>query len=179
MGRHLALLRGINVGGKHLLPMKDLAAIFEAAGTTEVRTLIQSGNVVFSADGKLAARIPGLVEAAITKRFGFDAPVVVRSAAQVAAAMDASPFRNRGIAEDVVHLMFLKDKPAANRVKALGVSPFLPDDFFLDGDVVHLHLPNGVARTKLTNAWFDGRLGTVGTLRNWRTMVKLRAMLEG
>jgi uncharacterized protein (DUF1697 family) len=105
--------------------------------------------------------------------------VVSRSAESVAKAMDASPYRAEGLSEDVLHLMFLKDQPSPDRVKALGTSPFLPDDFVLDGDVLHLHLPNGVARTKLTNAWFDGRLGTVGTLRNWRTMVKLRAMLEG
>lgn len=179
MTSHLALLRGINVGGKHLLPMKDLAAIFEAAGATEVRTLIQSGNVVYGAEAKVAAKLPGLVEAAIQKQLGFGAPVVTRSATQVAAALDASPFIARGIPEDFVHLMFLKDRPTAAQAKALGNSPFLPDDFVLHGDVVHLHLPYGVARTKLTNAWFDGRLGTIGTLRNWRTMQKLRAMLEG
>ncbi len=178
MDRHLALLRGINVGGKHLLPMKDLAALFEAAGAEEVRTLIQSGNVVYRADAKAAAKVPGLVEAAIKGRFGFEAPVVARSAAQVAAALDTSPFFTQGIPEDFIHLMFLKDRPSAAQAKALGTSPFLPDAFVLDGDVIHLHLPNGVARTKLTNAWFGGRLGTVGTLRNWRTMQKLRAMLE-
>ncbi|MFN8012752.1 MAG: DUF1697 domain-containing protein [Holophagaceae bacterium] len=177
--RHLALLRGINVGGKHLLPMKDLAAMFEAAGASEVRTLIQSGNVVYKADAELAQKIPSVVEAGIRKHFGFDAPVVARSGEAVAAAMDASPFRARGVPEDVLHLMFLKDAPTEDRVKALGTSPFLPDDFALDGDVVHLHLPNGVGRTKLTSAWFDGRLKTVGTLRNWATMTKLRGMLEG
>ncbi len=178
MGRHLALLRGINVGGKHLLPMKDLAALFEAAGAEEVRTLIQSGNVVYRSGAKAAARIPGLVEAAIQKQFGFEAPVVSRSAAAVAKAMETSPYLAQGLSEDVLHLMFLKEAPSPAQAKALGNSPFLPDDFVLAGDVIHLHLPNGVARTKLTNAWFDGRLGTVGTLRNWRTMQKLRAMLE-
>ncbi len=175
---HLALLRGINVGGKHKLPMKDLAAIFEAAGAKDVRTLIQSGNVVFAADAKLAKRIPGLVEAGIQARFGFPAPVVLCSAAEVAAAMDRSPFRAKGLSEDVVHLMFLKDAPDPAKAEALGPSPFPPDDFVLEGRTVHLHLPNGVADTKLTNAWFDGRLKTVCTGRNWRTMTKLRAMLE-
>jgi uncharacterized protein (DUF1697 family) len=176
---HLALLRGINVGGRHKLPMKELAAIFEAAGCRDVRTLIQSGNVVFAADAKLVKRIAGLVEAEIQARFGFPAPVVVRSAAEVGAAMEASPFLARGLSEDVVHLMFLKDAPDPARAAALGASPFPPDEFALLGREIHLHLPSGVADTKLTNAWFDARLGTTCTLRNWRTMTKLRAMLEG
>jgi len=178
-GLHLALLRGINVGGKHSLPMKDLLAIFEAAGASEVRTLIQSGNVVYAADAKLAKRIPALVEAAIAKGFGFEAPVVTRTAAEVHAALAASPFLARGIPEDLVHLMFLKDAPDPARAKALGASPYRPDEFVLLGREVHLHLPNGTERTKLTNAWFDGRLGTLGTLRNWRTMLKLRELLGG
>lgn len=73
---HVALLRGINVGGKHKLPMKELVFLFEAAGCTEVRTYIQSGNVVFKASGTLAKKVPGLVSAGIRERFGFDAPVV-------------------------------------------------------------------------------------------------------
>jgi len=177
--RHLALLRGINVGGKHSLPMKELAAIFEEAGCAEVRTLIQSGNVVFAADAKLAKRLPGLVEAAIQARFGFPAPVVLCSAAELAEAMEASPFLAKGVPEDEVHLMVLKDLPAPAKAQALGASPFPPDGFVLEGRVIHLHLPHGTAKTRLTNAWFDARLGTVSTLRNWRTMTKLRAMLEG
>lgn len=177
--RYLALLRGINVGGKHKLPMKELAAIFEAAGAKDVRTLIQSGNVVFAADAKLAKRIPGLVEVEIQERFGFPAPVVLCSAAEVAAAMDHSPFLAKGVSEDVLHLMFLKDRPDATRSTALGTSPFPPDEFVLLDREIHLHLPNGVADTKLTNAWFDGRLKTVCTGRNWRTLTKLRALLEG
>jgi uncharacterized protein (DUF1697 family) len=167
------------VGGKHKLPMKELAAIFEAAGAKDVRTLIQSGNVVFGADAKLAKRIAGTVEAEILDRFGFPAPVVLCSAAEVAAAMDGSPFLAKGLSEDVLHLMFLKEVPDPAKAKALGASPFLPDDFVLAGRVIHLHLPHGVADTKLTNAWFDGRLKTVCTGRNWRTMTKLRALLEG
>jgi uncharacterized protein (DUF1697 family) len=179
VSRHLALLRGINVGGKHLLSMTDLAVLFEAAGCRDVRTFIQSGNVVFEADAKLAKRIPGQVEAGIQERFGFPAPVVLCSAGEVAAAMDGSPFLAQGISEDVLHLMLLKDAPQPAAAKALGGSPFLPDDFVLAGRAIHLHLPGGTARTKLTNAWFDARLGTVSTLRNWRTMTKLRALLEG
>jgi uncharacterized protein (DUF1697 family) len=93
--------------------------------------------------------------------------------------MDGSPFLAQGISEDVLHLMLLKDAPQPAAAKALGGSPFLPDDFVLAGRAIHLHLPGGTARTKLTNAWFDARLGTVSTLRNWRTMTKLRALLEG
>src|SRR6266478_787219 len=80
---HIALLRGINVGGNNKLPMKDLAAMFKAAGCTDVATYIQSGNVVFRADAALAKRIGDWISAAILKKFKINVPIVVRSAAQL------------------------------------------------------------------------------------------------
>ena len=78
---YVALLRGVNVGGKRSLPMKDLAAIFAACGCRRVRTYIQSGNVVFEADAAHAADVPALVGAAVRDRFGFEPPILLRSAA--------------------------------------------------------------------------------------------------
>ena len=77
---YVALLRGINVGGKNKLPMKELAALFEEAGCSDVRTYIQSGNVIFRASAKLATGLEAVLEKQIQKRFGFAVPVIVRSA---------------------------------------------------------------------------------------------------
>lgn len=170
----LALLRGINVGGNNLLPMKALTEIFAAAGCTAVQTYIQSGNVIFRSPA-IEAVAPA-VRAAIAARFGFNAPVIVRSAAQLARAIAASPFTAPGTDPASLHVMFLEDSPSPALIAALDPDRSPPDTFAVIGREVHLKLPNGTARTKLTNAYFDSRLKTVSTQRNWRTVLKLAEM---
>ncbi len=173
---HVALLRGINLG-KRRLPMKDLTRIFEVAGCAEVRTYIQSGNVVYRAGAALARRIPGLVEAAIAERFGFDAPVVIRTAAEMAAILRANPYPDQAEANPKsVHVGFLRDEPPVRAVAALDPDRSPPDTFVVDGCEIYFHFPNGMAKSKLTNPWFDSRLGTVSTMRNWRTVTTLEEM---
>jgi uncharacterized protein (DUF1697 family) len=164
----VAFLRGINVGGKHSLPMKDLASMLEGLGCAQVRTYIQSGNAVFEAPATLAARLPQALHAAILKKAGFEAPVVLRSSAQLAAALKANPFLAKGADPEHLHLGFLADKPSAAAIKALDHGRSPGDSFSVLGQELYLHLPNGVARTKLTNAYFDAVLKTVVTQRNWR-----------
>src|ERR1051326_504418 len=93
--RHVALLRGINVGGKNKLPMAELAELFTTAGCTDVRTYIQSGNVVFHAGAELAPRVPALISARIAEEFGLAVPLVLRSGAELAEVVAANPFLKR------------------------------------------------------------------------------------
>jgi uncharacterized protein (DUF1697 family) len=175
-GAHVALLRGINVGGKNMLPMTELARLFEAAGATSVETYIQSGNVVFR-----ASKVEGLVakvEAQIAKRFGFEVPVVLRSAAELAAVVDRNPFLRAGVDADLLHVAFLAGAPDAKLAAALDPNRSPGDAFDVRGREIFLHLPGGVARSKLTNAWFDSKLGTTTTIRNWRTVLKLLEMAQ-
>jgi uncharacterized protein (DUF1697 family) len=176
--RHIALLRGINVGGKNKLPMKDLVAMFTAAGCADVQSYIQSGNVVFGAKPALAARVPALVGAAIEARFHFRPPLVLRTAAELMQAARANPYLRAGVDEAWLHLAFLADRPTAAHVAGLDPGRSPPDAFTVRGRDVYLHLPNGVAKSKLTNAWFDSRLQTVSTIRNWRTVLELVAMVR-
>lgn len=166
---HVALLRGVNVGGKNKLPMKALAAIFEDLGCEAVRTYIQSGNVVFDAPSVegLAERVAARVEA----DHGLRVPVVLRSAAELVRVRDENPFADADPA--ALHVMFLRERPAAAKVRALDPDRSPGDAFVVRGADVYLRCPSGVARTKLTNAWFDAQLGTVSTARNWRTLGKL------
>jgi uncharacterized protein (DUF1697 family) len=170
-------MRGINVGGKNKLPMKDLAAMFVASGCTDVRTLIQSGNVVFHASSAVAAAAPAKVSAAIAKRFGFTVPVVMRTADELAALAAGNPFLAAGADPATLHVMFLADRPAAAKVAALAADRSPGDTFAVHGRDVYLHLPNGVAKSKLTNDWFDRSLATTSTVRNWNTVQRLLAML--
>jgi uncharacterized protein (DUF1697 family) len=170
--RYVALLRGVNVGGKNKLPMQELAALFTAAGAREVATFIQSGNVIFVAAAPLVAKLPSLVGKKIASRFGFESPIIVRSGDELTAIVRKNPFA--GADENELGIMFLADRPSAAQLKALDPARSPPDEFAVRGRDVYLRLRNGFAKTKLTNAWFDSKLSTISTARNWRTLVKLR-----
>ena len=173
---YVALLRGINVGGKNKLPMAALSAMFVEAGCGDVKTLIQSGNVVFSAPPALASTIAAQVTQAIADGFGLAIPLVIRTAEDLAAVSRDNPFLQAGEDPEKLHVGFLADTPAEAAIASLDPARSAPDRFLVRGREVYLHLPNGVARSKLTNAYFDGRLQTVTTIRNWRTVLALVEM---
>jgi len=175
----VALLRGVNVGGKHRLPMKDLASILEKAGCRDVRTYIQSGNAAFAAGASLVRRIPDLVSRAIIDRFGFESPVVLRSLEEMEAIARGNPFLRAGADERMLHVSFMKDRPAALRAASLDPLRSPPDEFVVSGREIYLRLPNGGARSRLTSAYLDSRLGTTTTVRNWRTVLALLDLARG
>ncbi len=171
--RYVALLRGINLGGKNKLPMKELVALFDAAGCDDVVTYIQSGNVVFTASAATVKSLPDDIAAAIHKGHGLKVPVVLRSAAELDKVVKGNPFLKRGADAGHCHVAFLAAAPTRAQVAALDPQRSPGDDFVVAGRDVYLHLPNGVARSKLTNAWLDTKLKTVSTARNWRTVLKV------
>jgi uncharacterized protein (DUF1697 family) len=175
---YLALLRGINVGGKNKLPMKDLTEMFATAGCADVRTYIQSGNVLFKAAPALAAQLPAAIAARIAEEFGYQTPVMLRTAAELALVVAANPFLKPGADEDALHVLFLSSVPTPDLINTLDPGRSPPDAFVVKGREVYLQLPNGVARSKLTNAYFDSRLKTTSTGRNWRTVTKLLELMK-
>ena len=170
---NIALLRGINVGGKNKLPMKELAALFVDAGCEEVRTYIQSGNVVFRTGSADAGDIASIISASILDRFGYQVPVIVRTAGELEGIAQGNPFVKAGAETDKLHVMFLAELPDSASVEALDPARSPGDEFAVVGREVYLHCPNGVARSKLTNSYFDSKLSTTSTSRNWRTVGKL------
>ena len=173
---YVALLRGINVGGNNLLPMKDLAAIFAKAGCSDVSTYIQSGNVVFRADPALAAKLPELISKAIAKGFKMEIPLIVRSAAELRKVAAAHPLAKPGADPKYLNVGFLAKRPDAAALAGLDPKRSPPDVFVVKGSEIYIHFPNGGARSKLTNQYFDSKLGTVSTYRNWNTVLKLLEM---
>jgi uncharacterized protein (DUF1697 family) len=173
MGTHVALLRGINVGGKNRLPMRDLVGLFEEAGCSEVKTYIQSGNVVFKAPPRTRERLAGTLEKLIAERFALRVPIVLRTSEELAAAARANPFIAGKRDEKTLHVMFLADAPSARAVASLDARRSPPDEFTVVGRDIYVCCPNGVARSKLTNDYFDRTLATVSTGRNWRTVLTL------
>lgn len=175
--RHVALARGVNVGGANKLPMGALREIFEAAGASHVETIIQSGNVVFDAKSEA---LPGLIAAVrgeIQREYGFESRWVTRSAARWREAIAGNPFLAGEAELSHLHLAALSAAPDPAR-SALDPNRSPGDEFRLVGDLVYLRLPNGVGRSKLTNAWFDASLGVVSTIRNWATVTKIGAALS-
>ena len=173
MARYVALLRGINVGGKHKVPMKDLKATFESLGFADVATFIQSGNVVFT-----AAKAPGLapIEKSLGEAFGFAIPVILRSGAELAKAIKQNPFPDAD--PNTVHVGFMAEAPAPAAVKGFDAEKFLPERFAVKGTDLYLHLPNGMGRAKLPPA-LDRALKVATTVRNWRTVTALAELASG
>ena len=157
--------------------MAALVALFEGAGCRDVRTYIQSGNVVFDASPALAGRVGSVVEAGLLERLGVGSPVVIRTAPELSRVSRARAFE--GADERHLHVMFLREMPTPAAVRSLDPDRSAPDEFIVDGREIYLRLPQGVARSKLTNAYFDRALGTVSTGRNWRTVRALAEMASG
>jgi uncharacterized protein (DUF1697 family) len=176
---YLALLRGINVGGKNKLAMKALVEIFIGAGCEDVRTYIQSGNVIFRASPGVATRLPSQITLQIATSFGYRTPVILRTTEQLRDVIANNPFLEAGVAEETLHVMFLADPPSPVSVDKLDRNRSLSDAFILRGQEIYLQLPNGVAGSKLTNSYFDSKLSTTSTGRNWRTVTKLMDLMGG
>lgn len=171
---HVALLRAINLGPHNKLPMKDLAAFFTAAGAEDVRTFINSGNVLFSAPAAKIAGIDKKVRAAITKKFGFDAPIVFRTGAEMTKAARSNPFAT----DEQVHVTFFADAPKRKNLALLEPKRHASEKIALRGRDLFLHLPKGVGQTKLVAAFVDKTLETFGTTRNLRTVTKLADLAD-
>jgi uncharacterized protein (DUF1697 family) len=176
--RFVALLRGINVGGRNMLPMKELINLFDKAGCTDVVHYIQSGNVVFTAKPAVAKTIADVIAKAIEKKFKITVPVVIRSSAEIAAVASNNPFLKAGVEVERLHVVFLKDRPTAEMGKILDPNRSPGDSFEVRGGEIFLSIASA-AKTKITNAWLDSKLKTVSTGRNWRTVLKLQEMLDG
>jgi uncharacterized protein (DUF1697 family) len=172
---HVALLRGINVGGNNKLAMADLVKLFAAAGAKDVATYIQSGNVLFRAGD--AAKIATAVEAALAKKFELQIPIVLRTAAQLAAVVKTNPHITPKAKLEKIYVGFLATAPAAERIALLDPARSPGDEAIVIGAEIYLRYGNGAGKTKLTNAYFDSKLATISTMRNWNTVLKLHELV--
>ena len=164
--RWIALLRAVNLVKRNRVPMAGLREVFERAGGEDVRTYIQSGNVVFAHEHPDRAAL----EAAIIDAFGVETVVVLRTATQMQKLAASHPF-----GDDTSNSLvaFLLEKPSPAAVRRLAGSDGGTDEFKVIGSDVALHYPNGYAGATLTPAKIEKLLGVPGTARNWRTVTKL------
>ena len=176
LATHVALLRGINVGGHHKVPVAELRALFEQLGHTGVTTYVQSGNVLFTSETLDEPTTTGGVARALHDRFGFDIPVVVRTTAELATAAARQPYAAAQPDHAKLHVFFLADEPAPEAIANLDPARFVPDEFTFEGRHLYAHYPNGAGRSGLTGDRIERACGTTATARNWRTVTKLLAL---
>jgi uncharacterized protein (DUF1697 family) len=172
MKTSVALLRGVNVGG-HQIGMAGLADLFREAGCEDVKTYLRSGNVVFrhtKADKALIADLEQRMKA----EYGFAVPVILRHEDEWQAVLDANPYPTDDPTK--VHVVFLDRQPPANALDHVDRARFEPEEFTLIDRELYLHLPNGMGRSKLSQA--VGVKGVVGTARNWRSVTKLAELAQ-
>ena len=165
------LLRAVNVSGHGILPMAELATLCTAAGCRNARTYLASGNVVFEAPAALARALPGKLAAAIDKRFGFAPTVMLREHAELAAIAKANPFPRA--APKALHVAFLDDEPGRAAIASLDPARSPGDEFVVRGREIYVCYAQGAGKTKLSNAYFEAKLGVRGTMRNWNTLTAL------
>lgn len=178
MIKKIAILRGINVGGKRKILMADLKVMFESLGFTDIKTYIQSGNVIFNSPNKLSDNeISGLVEKVISEKYRFDVPVVVRSENELEQAIEKNPYYKREKVDiNRLHLTFLKETPSKeNRLKT-GSLNVAPDEFIIDDKNVFVFCEGKYHQSKLTNNYFESKLKVTATTRNWKTVLKLKEL---
>jgi uncharacterized protein (DUF1697 family) len=185
MPTHVALLRGINLGGHNRVAMPALRSVVASLGHTDVATYIQSGNVVFTAADPDAApaTLAAALEEAIAAELGVRARVIVLSGAELAAASSANPYPDQQDPKRV-HAIFLIDEPDADSVafladaQARAAAKGGRDEAAIVGRTVYLHTPDGFGRSELAKELSRPRGPAQGTARNWATVTKLLAMLE-
>ena len=178
MMRYVALLRGINVGGRNLVAMADLKAMTASLGLRHPETLLQSGNLVFDAPAQPTAGLEAQLEAAANARFGIPIDFMVRMAPEWQMAIDANPFP-REAADDPARLVLLLLKATASPDRFESLQQAIVGRERVVGAGTHAWAvyPDGQGTSKLTTAVLDRRLGTSVTARNWNTVLKLAARL--
>ena len=175
-GKHVALLRAVNVGGRNRIAMARLRELLEGLGYGAVRTHLQSGNAVFTAPGTPPERVARQIEAALVRELGLAVKVLVRTRAELERVVADNPLL--GLADDHARLLvaFLSAPPDPRAVSELAPAELEPDVFALGEREIYTWYPQGVRATKLSNAFWERRLGVVATGRNWNTVTRLLEM---
>jgi len=167
--------RGINVGGRNILPMKMLIATLESLGCQNVRTYIQSGNAVFRHEENHASLLTRKIAAAVHENHGFEPHIILLTADTLKRAMASNPFPDTETDPSKLHLFFLTSVPENPDLDVLESIKAKSERFVVKRGVAYLHAPDGIGRSKLA-ARMEKALGVSGTGRNWRSVCKILEM---
>lgn len=172
----ISMLRGVNVGGHNKIKMDALRSLYESLKFTDCQTYVQSGNVVFA----MRERDPDLnslatrLQSAIARKFGFSPDVILRTSAELRAAIATNPFAKRaGIDSSKLLVAFLASDPGAQARANLSAIKIAPEEVIFAGRELYIYFPNGIGRAKLSWPAIDRALKVPLTGRNWNTVTKL------
>jgi uncharacterized protein (DUF1697 family) len=174
---YISLLRGINVSGQKKIKMADLKALYDALGLGNVKTYIQSGNVLFESE-QSPSKLSSEIHEAIQAKYGFSVPIEIRSLADWQAIAAGNPFAPDNTESKYFHVTLLgeiADEQLVHEVDKLNIET---DEYHILGKVVYLYCPNGYGRTKLNNNFWERKLKVTATTRNWKTVNKLLELAE-
>jgi uncharacterized protein (DUF1697 family) len=174
---YIALLRGINIGPHKRIKMEALQRSLRELGFKDVKTYIQSGNVVFKAASADTIRVANKIEKKLLSDFGFPVSVIVRTPAELQQVIRNNLFlKEAGMDSSKLHVTFLSGSPKKIVLKSLDRIAAGADRFNCGGKEIYLHCPNGYGETKLSNSALEKALSVQATTRNWKTVTKLYEM---
>jgi uncharacterized protein (DUF1697 family) len=178
MQTFISILRGINVSGQKKILMTDLKTLYENLKFKEIKTYIQSGNVIFKSNEKLSdISLAKKIEDEIFKKYAFRVPVIIRSIDEMQNILSKNPFlKEKNTDVKKLHVTFLSESPDKKNVESIENIDFSPDQFFIRGKEIFLSVPNSYGETKISNNFFEKKLKVKATTRNWNTVNKLVEM---
>ena len=174
----ISLLRGINVGGKKRIGMADLVQLYNSLGFDNVRTYLQSGNVLFEAPNGDPSLLSANISQNISAKCGFSVNVILRTSEKLRRIILASPLEKEGLDAATYHVTFLSDSPPEEFPKSQMKGSDGPDRYVILGREVYVSCPNGYGKTRFSNTFFEKKLGVVATTRNWKTVTTLAEMAK-
>jgi Uncharacterized protein conserved in bacteria len=180
MSKNIAILRGINVGTGRKVPMADLKKLCESLGLRNVQTYIQSGNLVFElAQPEPISALETRLQKVVSETFGFEIPVLIRTSEEWTESIAQNPFLKEENADiDRLHLTCLKELPSPELLEEIKTFQYLPDRYEIIGREVFVYCANGYGKTKFTNSFFETKLKTTATTRNWKTVIQLNKLTK-
>ncbi|RLD28388.1 MAG: DUF1697 domain-containing protein [Bacteroidetes bacterium] len=174
MKTYIALLRGINVGGHKKVPMVELRGLLSNSGFKNVQTYIQSGNVILESSEEQISIIEEQIKTAILNYFGFDVPVIVKTNDELQAIFDACPFTKEK--KEKSYFTILHSIPNAELVEIASKKVYEGEEYLIINDCIYFYCAKGYGQAKFNMNYFERKLKTSSTSRNYRTMVKLLSL---
>lgn len=176
---YIAILRGINVSARNMIKMSALTQSFENMGFEQVKTYIQSGNVIFTSKSDDLNQLARHIEEQIRKDFNAQVPVIILENHFLMEVQEKNPFLTRkNIDLTKLHITFLSEEPQLDNVAKIDAVRYVPDEFIIAGKVIYLYCPGGYGTTKLNNGFFEHKLKVTATTRNWNTVNKLVELIR-
>ncbi|WP_261132059.1 DUF1697 domain-containing protein [Bacillus sp. Marseille-Q3570] len=172
---YITLLRGINVGGKKKVKMDQLKEIFASLGFRNVKTYIQSGNVIFAAVESEGLAVQ--IERKLKEELGFEVPVLIKTLGEWEKAIEQNPYDVEMLDEnEKLHVTFLAEEPTTSVVENLMMIESDVDEIRILGGTVYILCRNGYHKTLFSNAFIEKKLGVRATTRNWNSVLKIADM---